>query len=315
MKLSTRSIALALLTFGGLASVVAARPQQAVQPADTVSVRTLVTITSKKGAEPVNVTPRDLLVQQNKTRLRVTSVTLATGENGGMQLAIVIDDGATSSLNNQLPDIAHFVRDQEPGVKVGVFYARNGTVQVRQDFTPDHNLAAKSLRIPLGQGGASSSVYLSVMDLMKRWPATQDRQELVLFADGIDRFRRGPLSPDIETTYEMAQKQGIIVQSIFVNVVGGRRGFGSMRLGVGQNNLSQVTVQSGGFLYSQGFQTPVDMTPFLNQLEDVLRSQYWISYMAHAKNKPSLETIKFSTEMPGVKIYAPAQVLIPAVNQ
>jgi hypothetical protein len=74
-------------------------------------------------------------------------------------------------------------------------------------------------------------------------------------------------------------------------------------------------MQSGGFLYSQGFQTPVDMTPFLNQLDDVLRSQYWISYMAHAKNKPFLEKIKFSTEMPGVKIYAPEQVLIPAASQ
>jgi hypothetical protein len=168
MKLSTRSTGLALLILGGLTPLAAARSQQ---PADTVSVRTLVTITSKKGAEPVSVTPRDLLVQQSKVRLQVTSVIPATGENGGMQLAIVIDDGATSSFNNQLADIAHFIRNQKPAVKVGVFYARNGTVQVRQDFTPDHDLAAKSLRIPLGQGGAYSSVYLSVMDLIKRWPA------------------------------------------------------------------------------------------------------------------------------------------------
>jgi hypothetical protein len=313
MKPSIHFGMLAFLVFGGIIALAPARAQQPNSTAPTVSVRTLITVTTKKGMEPVQLTPRDLLVQQSKVRLRVTSVTPATGENGGMQLAIVIDDSATSSLNNQLPDIAKFIREQEPNVKVGVFYARNGTVQVRQDFTPDHELAAKSLRIPLGQGGAYTSAYLSVMDLMKRWPATQDRRELLLFTDGVDRFRHGPLSPDVESTYEMAQKQGIVLHSIVISVAGGRRG--GMRMSNGQNNLSQITAQSGGFLYNQGFQTPVDMTPFLDQLDGVLRSQYWVTYLAHPKDKPSMQEIKFSTELPGVKIYAPAEVPIPAANQ
>jgi hypothetical protein len=319
MKLLTRVVTLACLAFGGLVALSPARAQQTTQrpgpSASMASVRTLITIAPQKGAGVVQVTPRDLLVQQNKTRLQVTSLIPATGANAGMQFAIVIEDSSTGALTNQLPDIAKFIRGQGPQVKVGVFYARNGTVQVRQDFTPDHELAAKSLRMPLGLGAAYLSPYLSVMDLMKRWPAGQDRRELLLFSDGIDRFRTGPLSPDVEATYEMAQKQGIILHSIFVNEVGEPRMRRNMRIGIGQNYLSQITGQTGGFLYTQGFRTPVDMTPFLDQLDGVLRNQYWITYQAYPKGKPSLQEIKFSTELPGVKIYAPAQVLIPAANQ
>jgi hypothetical protein len=319
MKLAIRLVALGCLTFGGLVALSPARAQQAAQqaapPASMASVRTLITIAPKKGAGPVHVTPQDLLVQQNKARLQVTSLVPATGANAGMQFAIVIDDSSTGALTNQLPDIARFIRGLDPQAKVGVFYARNGTVQVRQDFTLDHDLAAKSLRIPLGRGAAYLSPYLSVMDLMKRWPASQDRRELLLFSDGIDRFRPGPLSPDVEATYEMAQKQGIILHSIFVNEAGEPRWRRNMPIGIGQNYLSQITGQTGGFLYTQGFRTPVDMTPFLNQLADALRNQYWVTYLAQARDKPSLQGIKFSTELHGVKIYAPAQVLIPAANQ
>lgn len=310
MRFLVRFGTLAFLAFIGIATLAPPRAQDTA----TVPVRTLITVTSKSGNE--RLTAQDVLVKQNKARLQVTDLTPATGDNGGLQLAIVIADTATSSLSNQLPDIAKFIRNTDPQTKVGIFYARNGTVEVRQDFTPDHERAAKALRVPLGQGGAYGSPYLSLMDLMKRWPATQDRQEVLMFSDGVDRFRPGPASPDVQSTYDMAQKQGIVLNNIFVSEIGARRGgHGGMRIGLGQSYLSQITEQTGGFGYYEGLRTPVDMTPYLNQFTQVLRSQYWITYAAHAKNKPALQEIKFSAELPGVKIYAPWMVLIPTANQ
>jgi len=55
---------------------------------------------------------------------------------------------------------------------VAVAYARNGAAMVTQDFTNDHALAAKALRIPLGNLGAFASPYLSLQDWLKRWPST-----------------------------------------------------------------------------------------------------------------------------------------------
>ena len=68
---------------------------------------------------------------------------------------------------------------------------RNATVQIVQDFTNDHTAAAKALRLPVGSTGAYGSPYLSVIDLMKRWPEHPNRREIVMVTDGIDRARRG----------------------------------------------------------------------------------------------------------------------------
>jgi hypothetical protein len=300
----------AALVLGLIASLPTARAKDD-KNGPTVPVRTLVTITSKNG--PPQITKADVLVMQDKTRLVVTDLQPATGQAGALQLAILIDDATNSSLDNQLKDIANFIRGLDSNAKVGIFYAQNATVQVVQDFTADHDRAANALRIPLGRGAAYSSIYLSMMDLMKRWPQTQDRREIFLISDGIDRFRGDPFSPDIAATYTAAQKNGIMLHTIFAN------GFGpharnQFRISWGQNNLGQITDETGGESYFQGYYTPVDFAPFMAQFNKVLNSQYWVSYLARAKNKPGLQRIRFSTELPGVEISAPNQVWISAAQ-
>ena len=63
---------------------------------------------------------------------------------------------------------------------------RNATVQIVQNFTTDHVLAAKALRLPLGFVGAYGSPYLPVIDLMKRWPESPNHREVAMVSDGID---------------------------------------------------------------------------------------------------------------------------------
>jgi hypothetical protein len=62
----------------------------------------------------------------------------------------------------------------------------NGIAQVMQNLTNDHALAAKALRFPLGNPGASASPYFSLEDLLKRWPASDERREFLMITDGID---------------------------------------------------------------------------------------------------------------------------------
>src|SRR6266851_7871527 len=66
----------------------------------------------------------------------------------------------------------------------------NNTLSIAQDLTNDHDKASKALRIPLGNPGANGSPYLSLMDLIKRWPDHGGRKEVLVISDGIDRFRR-----------------------------------------------------------------------------------------------------------------------------
>jgi hypothetical protein len=65
---------------------------------------------------------------------------------------------------------------------------RNGIADIIQNPTNDHAQAAKALRLPLGDAGASASTYFSVVDLIKRWPEGPVRREIMMVSDGIDRF-------------------------------------------------------------------------------------------------------------------------------
>jgi len=86
--------------------------------------------------------------------------------------------------------VRQFILAQPQTTSIAVGYASNATVRVAQDFTTNHELAAKALRIPIGRS-AESSPYLSVIDWMKRWPATGDPRSLLLISSGIDYFRAG----------------------------------------------------------------------------------------------------------------------------
>src|SRR4029434_2578384 len=65
-------------------------------------------------------------------------------------LAVLIDDSLRSSIANQWSDLRAFLMAQPPSTYIAVAYARNGTAMVAQDFTKDHALAAKALRLPFG---------------------------------------------------------------------------------------------------------------------------------------------------------------------
>jgi len=65
------------------------------------------------------------------------------------------------------------------------------TLAESRDFTDNHELAAKALRIPLGTTGAIPSPYLALLDFLKRWPSKGGRR---------DRTAAGTSSPCLGIT-------------------------------------------------------------------------------------------------------------------
>lgn len=285
---------------------------QQQNPSATVPIRAVVTVMGKDYSEPPNVTRDDIQVYDGKERLTVSEWTPAQGDRGALDFAIVIDEEAGTDLGLQLNDIKDFIKETPSAARVAVFYAANGTVRIAQDFTTDHEAAAKSVRLPLGMVGAYASDYLSIIDLMKRWPATGARREMLLVADGIDRFRGDiPESPDLNSAIERAQKSGFIIHTIYARGVGlyGRNFF---RVSLGQSNLSKLADETGGESFFQGTQTPIAYAPFLKQLNFVLNHQYLVTALDKPAKKASLRRIRVRTEISGVEISAPENWYIPA---
>ncbi len=310
MKKFTLGITLLLATILILAASASLNAQQE-NPSATVPVRAVVTVLGKNFSEPPAVTRDDIQVYEGKDKLTVNEWAPAQGDRGKLDFAIVIDDELNSDIGIQFNDIKDFIREMPPSTRVGLFYASNGTVTVAQDFTSDHEAAAKALRLPFGRVAAYASDYLSLNDLMKRWPSTTSRKEMLLVADGIDRFRGDiPESPDLVADIDRAQKSGFIIHTIYARGVGsaGRNFF---RVNLGQSNLSQLADETGGEAFFQGMMTPIAYAPFLNELSTALKHQFWLTALATPGKKGSLQRIRVRTELSGVEISAPQNFYVP----
>jgi hypothetical protein len=128
----------------------------------TVPVRMTVTLQLLDGDKRMpEVKREDVIVRQSEERLHVTEWTPARGDQAGLDLFILIDDACDPSVGSQLGDLRAFINAQPPTASVGVGYMRNATVQIVQNFTKEHEQAAKAVRLPIASVGSFGSPYLS----------------------------------------------------------------------------------------------------------------------------------------------------------
>jgi hypothetical protein len=277
-----------------------------------VPVHMVITAEARHGAQEPDLNREDVTVYLGRTRTQVADWAPLRGEHAGLELFLLLDDSSDVSLGSQLEDLRQFILLQPPTTLIGIGYMRDGGVDTVQNFTADHLQAAKALRLPLGTLGAFASPYLSLSDLLKRWPESPLRHEVLMITDGIDRFGGvGPANPYVDTAIEQAQKAGVLVHSIFASGVGH---FGRMQWPVywGQNYLSEIATETGGQAYFLGFETPVSFAPYLQDLSRRLNHQYLLTFLAKPEKKPGLQRVRVRTEVPNVELVAATKVFVPA---
>jgi hypothetical protein len=129
----------------------------------TVPITMTVTANVADNRRMPEISQNDVIVRQGKSRLEVTEWVPARGERAGLELFILIDDAADSRIGLQYDDLRAFINAQPASTLVGVGYMRNATVQIAQDLTTNHDLAAQALRLPFGYPGVYGSPYLSAV--------------------------------------------------------------------------------------------------------------------------------------------------------
>src|SRR5438477_4014475 len=164
-----------------------------------VQVQMIVTAEPKHGNDVPVLNREDVMVYQGKDRDQVTGWEPFQGANANLELFVLIDDSLSTSVAQQLNDVRSFINGQPPTASIGVAYMRNGTVQILQNLTTDHIAAAKSLRIPLGTS-APSSPYDSLVTLLKQWPDSKNRREVLMISNGVEPFGPATTSNPIVTS-------------------------------------------------------------------------------------------------------------------
>jgi hypothetical protein len=307
-----------IITMSFAAMVVTILPLQAKNLPQTNAVPVQLTVTASvdNGKRMPEIQKEDVFVKNGDVRLPVTEWVAASGDRAGLELFILIDDASNSSLGTKLDELRTFIQRQPATTSVGIGYMRNATVQIAQNLTTDHARAAKALRLPLGTVGAYGSPYLSVIDLMKRWPASPNRHQVIMVSDGIDRAGRAwnaLLNPDVDTANDLAQRTGTMIHTIYSPGVGHWHRNFWVATG-GENGLAKLSGVTGGESYFLGLQSPVSFAPYLDQLQKVFDNQFLLSFDAAAGKKAGFQRINIRTEIPGVDLGAADSVWVSSAK-
>jgi hypothetical protein len=274
----------------------------------------VITVLPAHGNEtPAGLTRQDLTMKVNGKDSTITNWTPLRGVNDRLELVVMMDSGAQTSMATQLGEIKNFVTSLPPDAKVTLAYMENGAARLSGPLTTDHNAALKGLHIPAGYPGSDASPYFCLSDLAQHWPSNDRaaRREVVMISDGVDYYG-SPFDmqdPNMEAAITDSVRAGLVVYSIYWENKG-RFDRGMLANASGQNLLLQVTQATGGNSYWEGSGNPVSFQPFFQDLQRRLRNQYELSFTAPLKNKPEVGNLKLKVSGISGKVDAPGEVYV-----
>jgi hypothetical protein len=272
-----------------------------------------VTAVGKKDADVSNIPKDDVQLFQGKDRKQIGD----WKKGDSLYLAILIDDSLDSSVAGEWNNLREFIMAQPPSTSIMIGYVTDNGTRVLQDFTPNHELAAKALRIPIGIGSLGSSPYLGTIDLLKRWPKTGPRRSVILITSGIDFFRGsgfGPFYPDLDPLISRAERQNTNIWTIYYPSAS-HRGRSFFLANNAQNNLDKLSQDTGAESYFLGTQSPVSIKPYLDEIGVHLSNQYLLTFAGSGGAKGKYQSMKVKTGLKDVELFTPASVWVPPAGQ
>lgn len=275
----------------------------------------------------------EVKVQQGSEFLQVTQLIAARGEKGALQLMILIDDTLdASSVGNDLSELKAFIKAQPSSTAIGIGYMSSATLKVAQQFTADHELAVKAVRLPQGTMSPTDSPYRSLMSAVEGWQKEEARRVVLMVTDGIDRLLgeeprvsgRGPnfapvyhsmpiISADASSASEVSQRDNVIVFAIYASGAG-RFGRSAWHLQEGLGGLTKIAEETGGECYCRGAATSTSFKPYLERFQRVLDNQYYLVFLATPREEAGLQRVVIQTEVSNSEIAAPDNVWVPTAK-
>jgi hypothetical protein len=274
----------------------------------------IVTVLPKHDGEvAASVANQDMSLKLNGKQGKVTAWTPLQSPADSLELVVLIDSSARSSLGGQLDDIAQFVKSLPPNTKAAIAYMVNGRAVFAVPLSADHVQVLSALHLPGGSAGSSASPYFCLSDLAVHWPSAdrKARREVVMVTDGVDNYQRrfDPDDPYVQAAIADSVRAGLVVYSIFWRSQGRADSSFDQNNG-GQNLLNEVTEATGGKNFWQGMGNPVSFQPFLEELSRRLRNQYELGFASRSSGKAEIESLKLKLSAPGTEIDAPQQVVV-----
>lgn len=227
-----------------------------------------------------------------------------------LSIAILIQADLASGFNLQIKDIQDFIRGLPTGTRIMVAYLTNGSPQIRQRFTEDKELAARSLRAVSGSSiEAPRSPYSGIEDIVGRFDATPTgRRAILLFSDGLDTTNGMNLasvaqSSDLEQAILKSQRRSAAVYSFYYPTALTDRAGSILSLGA-QGALEKLSTETGGRAFMSGLTAPISFLPFFKDINLALNRQFSLTYLS-THMKKGYHKVKVSSTNPEIRIVHP----------
>jgi hypothetical protein len=300
---------------GMLLAAVPAFPQGGSQTGSQAGQgRAVITVLPANESDlKVDVSLQNLKLKINGKESDVTGWTRLSAPASPVEMVLLIDGGARSSLGTQFGEMQSFIKEMPTETKLALAYMENGRAVLMGPLTSDSAELLRELHLPAAPAGSSGSPYFCLSDLAQHWPSTDHaaRRVVVMITDGLDPYQRGydPADPYVQTAIRDSVRSGLVVYSMYWHVLG-RADSSAFGANAGQSLLNEVTEATGGQTYSEGNGNPVSFEPFFTDIRRCLRNQYELNFSAHPGKKPEVETLKLQLEGIKAKVHAPEQVLV-----
>src|SRR6185503_1680931 len=193
-----------------------------------------------------------------------------------INLAVLVQDDLISQVGNELGVTRDFIRSLPTGSRVMVGYITTGTLQVRQPFTNDLQMAAQSLRVPRSSTSASPyNPYVEVIEALRNFdPNWKGRNAVLLISDGLDTSRGFDVSTsahtlDLDRAIKKANESNVAVYTFYAPSVG-LTSRSRLAASYGQNSLNRLADSTGGKAFFQGTTGFVTFDSYFRHLRQTL---------------------------------------------
>jgi len=275
----------------------------------------LTILPSGSGDQVATIAPEEIKIKVDGKDSSPTRITPLRGPESPIELVILIDGSARSSIGEQFNDISAFVKEMPANAEVGIAYMENGRADIMAPLSSDPSGVLKGLRLPMGSPGSNGSPYFCLSDLANHWPsnAHSSRREVVMITDGVDNYERrfDANDPYVDAAIDDSIRAGIVVYSMYWHDTA-RVDAAGFENSAGQSLLQMVTQATGGYSFGQGIGNPVSFGPFFDDLRRRLNHQYELRFSAPFNGKPQVRTLKVELRLPSAKVEAPQRVLVRA---
>jgi hypothetical protein len=295
-------------------AVLAIAPSSFAQSENQGQGQAVVTVMPKKSDAPAtNVSEQSIQVEVNGKHSQVANWQPFHGSQAGVEVVLLIDDGARFSLGREFDDIRQFIQSLPPNVKISLAYMQNGRAMFSGPLTANHATALEELHLPLGASGQSASPYFCLSDLAKRWPSNDRaaRRDVIMITDGVDYYylQNDADDPYVRAAIQDAVRANLVVYSIYWRNAG-RVDRSLYENSAGQNHLLELADATGGNSYWIGTGNPVSLQPYFDDFGRRLNNQYELGFSAPLRGKAEVESLKVKVTAPDVKVTAPQKAWV-----